>query len=80
MIRLVNTFIKYWRDYSSFAWYWSRHQDRLQELIDAGEYMYSCRFDYPFRNTMVWWKHRDRYSRKCEKVNGDCGKCKAKHC
>ena len=67
----------YWKEYDSFLSYWSEHEDVLVELISDGEYWYKNRFDYAWRNSMLWWRRRDRYSKNC---NGDCDNCKSKNC
>lgn len=77
MIRFIQHFAMYWREYDSFLYYWSERKEQLEKLIDAGEYWYKSRFDYAWKNAVLWWKHRDQYSKKC---HGDCENCKAKNC
>ena len=76
MIRLFKTFVHYLIMYDCYSYYVNSHS----KVIESIGHDYKNRLDFAIKNTKVWWKHRDQYSKKCFKVNGDCEKCKSKHC
>lgn len=78
--RMIRWFFYYLlHDYDSSMDFMEMYPNLKEEAIKSGEYAewYSSRWRYAWKMTRVQWKHRDRYSRKC---NLDCFNCKAKHC
>lgn len=76
MIRFIRYFIAKLRDYDSYYYFAHVHTspERLEEM---GGDPYRNRFDFAWQNAKIFWKHRDRYSRKC---TGHCENCTLKHC
>ena len=78
--RMIRWFFYYLlHDYDGVMAFMEWKPKLKEEAIKSGEYAewYSSRWRYAWKMTRVQWKHRDRYSRKC---NLDCFNCKAKHC
>lgn len=80
VIRFIRIFVQYLFAYDSFVAFWSKREEIRKQFEDAGDEWYKNRFDYAWKNTVLWWRHRDRYGRKCRKFHGDCERCNAKHC
>ena len=79
MIRFIRRFIRNLQDYDSYLRFWCERPEHFLKHIEEGHW-YKNRFDFAWKNTLLWWKHRDKYSRKCRKARGDCEHCNAKHC
>lgn len=79
LLRMIRWFFYYLWDYDGMMDFMEHRPDVKEESIKCGEYAdwFSSRWRYAWKMTRVQWKHRDRYSRKC---NLDCFNCKAKHC
>lgn len=84
IIRFVQHFISYWGNYPSYRWFVDEHMTEEQrELCRKSDEENGIkphdknRFDYAWNLTMIWWKHRDRYSEKC---TGECEECTCKNC
>lgn len=84
IIRFIQHFVMYWSQYPEYLWFKYQHlkPDYLKKLEEADAEMGikphdSNRWEYAWNLSKIWWKHRDRYSRKC---SGDCENCKCKHC
>ena len=78
--RMIRWFFYYLlHDYDDVMTFMEWKPKLKEEAIKSGEYAdwFSSRWRYAWKMTRVQWKHRDRYSRKC---NLDCFNCKAKHC
>ena len=78
--RMIRWFFYYLqRDYDDVMAFMEWKPKLKEQAVRSGEYAewYSSRWRYAWKMTRVQWKHRDRYSRKC---NLDCFNCKAKHC
>ena len=80
MFKFILFFIQEWKGYTNFQAFWEKRQDTYTKLNNREERPYKGRFDYALTNAKIFYKHRDRYGRKCQKANGDCSKCRAKHC
>ena len=79
LLRMIRWFFYDLWDYDGMMDFMEHRPDVKEESIKCGEYAdwFSSRWRYAWKMTRVQWKHRDRYSRKC---NLDCFNCKAKHC
>ena len=78
--RMIRWFFYYLlHDYDDVMTFMEWKPNLKEQAVRSGEYAewYSSRWRYAWKMTRVQWKHRDRYSRKC---NLDCFNCKAKHC
>lgn len=76
MIRFIRYFMMEWANYPGYYWFAHVHT-KPETLEQMGGDPYKNRFDYAWQNAKIHWKHRDRYSSKCD---GECETCTAKHC
>lgn len=86
MYRFIRHFIYEWSNYPQMIAWRNAHftDEQIKEMekkdLKRGIKPYKNRFDYAFRNSKIYYLHRDRYGRKCKKYGGNCDICDAKHC
>lgn len=88
MYKFIRYFIMGWQEYPSFKHFCDYHfgvarteaVNQMDKDPERARKMCNSRFWYAIETAKVYYKHRDRYGRKCRKFGGDCEKCNAKHC
>lgn len=87
-MKFIRFFINGWKQYPSFSNYFNNilGKEKTEAIINMDENpeksrrMLRSRLYYAFENARIYYRHRDRYGRKCRKMQGDCERCDARHC
>ena len=54
VIRFIGIFVQHLFAYDCFVAFWSKREEIRKQFEDAGDEWYKSRFDYAWRNAVLW--------------------------